>query len=64
MEEETGVASGEIRHESLKNLDEAAELTQEIDEKMEYAPEPLVPWFEYDALSYLTQCRRRRLCVW
>jgi len=30
----------------LKNLDEAVELTQEVEEDMEDAPEPSVPWFD------------------
>jgi len=47
VDEETGVASqGETRHEALKNLDEAVELTQEVEEEMEDAPEPSVPWFD------------------
>ena len=47
VDEETGVASqGETRHEALENLDEAVELTQEVEEEMEDAPEPSVPWFD------------------
>ena len=49
VDEETGVASqGETRHEALENLDEAVELTQEVEEEMEDAPEPSVPWFDND----------------
>lgn len=49
VEEETGVASqGETREEALENLDEAVELTQEVEEEMEDAPEPSVPWFDND----------------
>jgi len=47
VDEETGVASqGETRHDALENLDEAVELTQEVEEDMEDAPEPSVPWFD------------------
>jgi len=47
VDEETGVASqGETRHDALENLDEAVELTQEVEEEMEDAPEPSVPWFD------------------
>ena len=49
VDEETGVASqGETRHDALENLDEAVELTQEVEEEMEDAPEPSVPWFDND----------------
>lgn len=49
VDEETGVASqGETREEALENLDEAVELTQEVEEEMEDAPEPSVPWFDND----------------
>lgn len=48
-DEEVGVTSqGETRQEALENLDEAVELTQEVREEMEDAPEPSVPWFDND----------------
>ncbi len=47
VDEETGVASqGETRHDALENLDEAVELTREVEEEMDDAPEPSVPWFD------------------
>jgi predicted RNase H-like HicB family nuclease len=49
VDEGTGVASqGETRHEALENLDEAVELTREVEEEMDDAPEPSVPWFDND----------------
>ena len=47
VDEETGVASqGPTRQEALENLDEAVELTQDVEEEMDDAPEPSVPWFD------------------
>lgn len=46
-DEEVGVTSqGETRQEALENLDEAVELTQEVRDEMDDAPEPSVPWFD------------------
>jgi len=52
VDEETGVASqSETRVEALENLDEAVELTQEVREEMNDAPEPSVPWFDEDEVK-------------
>lgn len=46
-DEEVDVTSqGETRQEALENLDEAVELTQEIRDEMDDAPEPSTPWFD------------------
>lgn len=46
-DEEVGVTSqGKTREEALENLDEAVELTQEVRDEMDDAPEPSVPWFD------------------
>lgn len=46
-DEEVGVTSqGESRQEALENLDEAVELTQEVRDEMDDAPEPSAPWFD------------------
>jgi predicted RNase H-like HicB family nuclease len=42
-----GVSSqGETKQEALENLGEAVELTQEVRDEMDDAPEPSVPWFD------------------
>jgi predicted RNase H-like HicB family nuclease len=47
VDEETGVASqGPTRQEALENLDEAVELTREVQADDTPAPEPDAPWFE------------------